>query len=184
MQRFKPSDTVFIIPKFAHLYTDHSAVVIEAKVNPFRPMFNQYTLQFSDRSTAKLLEFQIIEDAPQCETVIAALAFDSQHEVTTMQTRGPLPGRQIILQTPAFHVDLRIDTMRSRGSIMGQILERRTKNHLKDFEVRLLRDAVPISRALSDRVGVFEFLEAPRGSLNILVTFPQHPSRIFGTFSI
>src|SRR5437773_2832588 len=77
MQRFKPSDPVFIIPKFAHLYPDHSALVIDAKENPFRPMFNQYTLEFADRSTAKLLEFQIIEDVPRCDTVIASVAFDS-----------------------------------------------------------------------------------------------------------
>jgi hypothetical protein len=184
MQRFKPSDPVFIIPKFAHLYPDHSALVVEAKENPFRPMFNQYTLQFADRSTAKLLEFQIIEDVPQCDTVIASLAFDSQHEITSMKIRGPHSDRQIILQTPAFYIDMRIHTMKSRGSIMGQIKEKRTKNQLTNLEVRLLREAMPISRAMMDRFGVFEFLDAPRGTLNILVTLPQPSSRIFGTFSI
>jgi hypothetical protein len=184
MQRFKPSDTVFIIPKFAHLYSDHSAVVIGAKENPFRPMFNQYTLEFSDRSTAKLLEFQIIEDVPQCETVIATLAFDSRHEIKPMQTRGPLSGRKIILQTPAFYLDMKIHTMKSRGGIMGQIIERRSKNLLNNLEVRLLREATPISRAISDKLGMFEFLDVPRGSLNILVMLPQHSSRIFGSFSI
>ena len=184
MQRFKPSDTVFIIPKFAHLYSDHSAVVIGAKENPFRPIFNQYTLEFADRSTAKLLEFQIIEDVPQCDTVIATLAFDSQHEIKPMETPGPLSGRKIILQTPAFYVDMKIHTMKSRGGIKGQIIERRSKNLLNNLEVRLLREAVPISRAISDRLGMFEFLDAPRGSLNILVMLPQHSSRIFGSFSI
>ena len=184
MQRFKPSDGVFIIPKFAHLYTDRSAVVIDVKVNPFRPMFNEYTVEFADRSTARLLEFQIIEDLPECETVVAALIFDSRSEMPTIRTHDRPSGGQIIFQTPAFRVDIRTHTSKSGGSIMGQIIERRTKDYLKDVQVLLLRDAIPIGRTIPDSLGVFEFIDVPRGPLNILVMLPEHSLRIFGTFSI
>src|SRR5207244_12207724 len=46
MERFKPGDAVFILPKFAHLYPRHSAVITAVKLDPFRPMFNEYAFQF------------------------------------------------------------------------------------------------------------------------------------------
>ena len=72
MQRFKQGDPVFILPKYAHLYPGLSAVVIGAVLDPFRPMFNEYTLQFADRSTEKIFEFQIIEGIPAYQTVVAS----------------------------------------------------------------------------------------------------------------
>jgi hypothetical protein len=184
MFRFKPTDAVFIIPKFAHLYPGNSAVVVSVKANQFRPMFNEYILEFADGSTASLFEFQIIEDVSACKTVIAAVTFDSRYQTTTTHTRGNPSSQRVILQTAAFQIDMRIRTEKSRGSIMGQILEIGTKNHLENVAIQLMREAVPITRAVSDSLGVFEFINVPRGSLNILVPLPQHASRIFGTFSI
>src|SRR3974390_1833708 len=74
MQRFEPGVKVFIIPKFARLFPHPSGIVTKVSVNPFRAAFNEYTVEFEDRSTAKLFEFQILEDLPQYETVIAALS--------------------------------------------------------------------------------------------------------------
>jgi hypothetical protein len=184
MESFKPGDSVFIIPKFAHLYVDDSGVILNTRTNPFRPMFNEYTVEFADHSTAKLLEFQIIENVPQCETVVAAVTFDSEYRNTAAETRGQASGRQIILQTPAFHIDMRVRRMKSEASIVGQILERGTKNLLTNLEVRLMREAMPIRNVISDSLGVFEFPNAPRGPLNLLVRIPQLSSRIIGGFSI
>jgi hypothetical protein len=185
MQRFKPGDAVFILPKFSHLYPGNSAVVNHVTSDPFRPMFNEYTLEFTDRSTAKLLEFQIIEDVLNYHTFIAVLAFDSQHQVATAETRGGhSSGRQIIFQTPGFDLDVRISTGKSQMSVMGQVFETRTKNLLNNLEVRLMKDAMPITTAISDSVGVFKFIDVPHGSLNILAVVPQRFSRILGAFSI
>ena len=184
MQRFKPNDPVFILPRYAQLYPGNSAVVVSGIPDPFRPMFNEYALEFADRSMAKLFEFQIIEDAPNYKTFIASLVFDSQEETPSAVARGLPSGRQIILQTPGFHVDMRIRTTKSRASTIGQVLERGTKNLLKDLEVRLMREGMPITTAMSDSVGIFKFSDIPRGSLTILVVIPQCLSRILGTLSI
>jgi hypothetical protein len=185
MQRFKTGDAVFILPKFAHLYPGNSAVVIGVKADPFRPMFNEYTLEFADRSAAKLLEFQIIKDVPNYDTLIAVLAFDSQHHVATAETRGGYAsGRQIIFQTSGFDLDIRIRLSKSHASVMGQVLERTTKDLLKNLEVGLMKEGMPISTAVSDSVGVFSFSDVPHGSLNILAVVPQRFSRILGAFSI
>jgi len=184
MKRFKPGDAVLIIPKFVHLYTAPRAVIIDVKENRFRPMFNEYTVEFADHSTAKLLEFQIIEDVPGCETLIADLAFDSGPEAGIIQSSGEPSSRRIILQTRAFQIDMRISTIKSRGTVTGQIQERSTKNSIEDVEVTLLRDAVFISSVTSPRLGVFEFIDLPFGSLNILATLPQHFYRIWGSFSV
>jgi hypothetical protein len=63
MQRFKIGDRVVLLPRFAHLYPGNSAVVIEVKVDPFRPVFNEYEIQFHDGSIANVFEFQIREAA-------------------------------------------------------------------------------------------------------------------------
>ena len=184
MLRFKSTDAVFIIPKFGHLYPDTSAVVVSTKANQFLPIFNEYTLEFADGSTDRLFEFQIIEDVSACKTVIAAVTFDSHSQMTTMHNRGRASSRQVVLQTAVFDIDMRIRTTKSRRSIMGQVSETGTKDHLKNIEIQLMREAVPISRAISDDLGVFEFNNIPRGSLNVLAMIPQHASRVFGTFSI
>src|SRR6267378_2223177 len=75
--RFKPNDAVFILPRYANLYPGHSAIVTGATADPFRTMFNEYTVEFVDRSSANLFEFQIIEDVLNYTTFIASLVFDS-----------------------------------------------------------------------------------------------------------
>lgn len=184
MERFKPGDAVFIIPKFAHLYSGAAAVVVSVKPDRFRDMFNEYTLEFVDRSTARLFEFQIIEALPDFETIIADCTFDSRYDETKGHTRGELSRRRILLETPAFHIDMRIRTEELKGpSILGQVLERSTNSYLKSLEIRLLRESMPLDVTTSDSLGVFEFLDVPEGALNILVVIPRHLSRIFGSFS-
>jgi len=184
MQRFKQEDAIFILPRYARLYPGHSGVVTGATADPFRPMFNEYAVEFPDRSSASLFEFQIIEDVPSYTTLIASIVFDSLGQAALPGSRGNPPGRQIILRTPGFDMDMRIDTTKSRVSTIGQVLERGTRNLLKDLEVRLMKESMLITTAMSDTLGVFKFSDVPRGSLNILAVIPQHSSRILGTFSI
>jgi hypothetical protein len=184
MQRFKPNDAVFILPRYAHLYPGHSALVTAFTPDPFRPMFNEYALEFHDRSTAKVFEFQIIEDVVNYTTFIASLIFDSREQPASEGARGLPASRQIILQTPGFDLDMRIHTTKSRASTMGQVLERGTKNLLKDLEVRLMKESMTITSVISDSLGAFKFSDVPHGSLNILIVIPQHLSRILGAFSI
>ena len=183
MLRFKPNDAVFILPKYAHLYPDHSGVVTGVTTDPVRP-FNEYTVEFPDRSSARLLEFQIIEDVLNYTTFIASLVFDSWEHPATPGSCGLPSGRQIILQTPGFDLDMRVRVNKPRTSIIGQIRERSTKNLLKDLEVRLMNEGMPITTAMSDGLGLFEFSDVPCVSLNILAVIPQYVSRILGAFSI
>jgi len=184
MQRFKINDAVFILPKYSHLYCGNSAVVACVWVDQFRPMFNEYTLKFADGSTAELFEFQIIDDIPDYVTVIASAVFDSNHQSAAAQVRGPAPGRQIVLQTAQFDVDMKIQTATSRASILGQVLEKGTHSFLKDADVCLMRDAMTLKAAKPDDLGVFRFADIVRGPLNILVVIPRYMSRILGAFSI
>ena len=163
MERFKPNDPVFILTKFAHLYPANSAVVIAVEADPFRPMFNEYTVEFADRSTAKIFEFQMIEDLANYQTLLANLAFDSWKQSHTTHTRGVPAERELILQTTGFDVAMKIRTNNSRASIIGQVLERGTKSLLKNLEIRLMKEAMPISATTSDSFGIFKFSDPPRG---------------------
>ena len=184
MQRFKPNDAVFILPKFAHLYPGNSALVISANPDLFRPMFNEDTVQFADGSVAPLYEFQLIEDVPTYNTTVADLVFDSQLQPVITPTRGPSAARHIILQTTGFDIDMKISIANSLASIVGQVLERATKTFLPNLEVRLMKEGIPISTTTSDSVGMFKFNNVSRGSLNILVVIPQHFLRILGPLPI
>jgi len=184
MQRFKPDDAVFILPKFAHLYPAHSAVVRGVSANRFRPMFNEYTVEFENGAPAKLFEFQVIEGAPNYSTLIAGVIFDSQQRTTAVHTRGHAAGRQLILQTAQFDLDMIIRTTKSRASIMGQVLERSTKNLLKHVGVHLMKEGMPMHTTTSDSHGIFEFTHVACGQLNVLVVIPHYSSRILGAFSI
>jgi hypothetical protein len=184
MQRFKPGDAVYILPKFAHLYPAVSATVTGVHVDPFRSIFNEYTLEFPDGSSAKLFEFQLIEDLYIYTTVIASVAFDSRKQMATTHARGRTSGEQIVLQTPQFDIDMKIRIGMSRASLMGQILERGTTNLLKRLPVRLLKEGTPIGTTTTDDAGAFTFTDVSRGSLNILVAIPQRSVRILGSFSV
>jgi hypothetical protein len=63
MQRFKIGDRVVLLPRFSALYPGDTGVVIEVKLDGYRPMFNEYTIEFADGSTANVFEFQIREAA-------------------------------------------------------------------------------------------------------------------------
>jgi hypothetical protein len=184
MQRFNPGDAVFILPKFAHLYVSHSAIVVSVKTDRFRPMFNEYTVEFAGGSVANLFEFQLIEDLPNYKTLIADVLFDSRQQMATTKARGRTTGTQIIFQTEDFDIDLRIQVGRSRASLMGQVLERDTATPLKHVAVRLMKEGTPVSMTTSDSVGVFKFTDVPRGSLNILAIIPRHLMRVLGEFVI
>jgi len=184
MPRFKPNDAIFILPRYANLYPGHSAIVTGVTADSFRPMFNEYALEFPDHSSAQVFEFQIIEDVINYATCIASLVFDSEKHPAMPDVRGLPSGRQIILQTPAFDLDMRIHTAKLRAFAIGQVLERRTKNFLTDLEVRLMQDSRLIRTTISDNLGVFKFSDVPRGPLNILVVIPQCSSRILGALSI
>jgi hypothetical protein len=184
MQRFKGNDAVFILPKYAHLYPAHSAVVSNVEPDPFRPIFNSYTLTFADGSKDNLFEFQIIEDVPDCGTLIARLTFDSRRDSAAVGTRGEPADRQMILQTDGFDLDMKIRNRTSHTSIMGQVLERGRKDLLKNLEVRLMKESTPLLTAISDSLGVFKFTNVPHGSLNILVFVPEYRSRILAAFSV
>jgi hypothetical protein len=184
MPRFKPKDVVFILPKYAHLYPDHSAVVTGIVADGFRPMFNEYALEFPDGSSGNLFEFQIIEDVPNYTTFVASTVFDSRAGPGTTVTRGLPSGRQILLQTPVFDLDLTIRTTKTRATAVGQVLERGTNSLLKDFEVRLMKESTPVAAVRSDNLGAFEFRDVLHGSFYILVVIPQYRYRILGAFSI
>jgi hypothetical protein len=184
MQRFKQGDPVYILPKYSHLYPSDSAVVVGATVDAFRPMFNEYTLQFPDTSATQLFEFQIIEGMPNYQTLIANLVFDSWQQSPAAQTRGAVSDRQLILQTSGFDVPMKVRTNKSHASIIGQVLERSTNALLKNVETHLMKESIPIMRTITDTLGFFKFDPVSRGSLNILVLLPQYLSRILGAFSI
>jgi hypothetical protein len=181
MQRFKPNDAIFILPRFADLYPANSGTVVSFQADPFRPMFNEYTIEFADRSIASVLEFQIIEDLPNYNTLIAHLAFDSRHE-PAIGIRGDVPGWQIVLQTAEFDLHMKINTTKSRASIMGQVLERSTDRLLNNLTVQVMKEGMPVCTARSDDFGMFKCSDISRGSLNILITLPQYLKRIFGAF--
>ena len=184
MLRFKPNDAVFILPRYVHLYPQHSAVVTGVIADPFRPMFNEYALEFADRSSARLFEFQIIEDVFDYTTLIASLIFDSRAHSPAHRGRGPSSDRHIILQAPGFDLDMKFQATRSSVSTMGQVLERGTKNLLKNLDVRLMKESMQIATTMSDSLGIFKFSNLSLGALNILVVVPQHSLRILGGFWI
>ncbi len=182
MQRFKPNDAIFVLPRFSHLYPSNAGVIVGAKQDPYRPIFNEYTVEFKDRSTATIFEFQIIEDLPNYQTLIARIDLDSWQQPAMAAIRGHAAGRQIVLQTPEFDVDMNINTTKARASIFGQVLERNTNTLLKNVKAQLIKDGMPISATTSDSLGVFKFSEISRGALNILITLPDHLTRILGAF--
>jgi hypothetical protein len=183
MERFKSGDTIFIIPKFSHLYINETAIVTGVRADPSRPMFNEYSVEFVDGSTARLYEFQIIEVVPNLKTQIATSNLDGPHDEPPIKTRGPFSARRVVLETSAFHIDMRIRLVESGSpSIIGQVLERDRDSYLHGIAVRLMRDGMPVDATISDSLGVFEFAGVPEGPLNILVVIPRHSARIFGTF--
>jgi len=185
MPLFKKNDAVFILPRYVHLYPGHSAVVTGVTADPFRPMFNEYALEFFDRSRASLFEFQIIEDVFDYTTLIASLVFDSRKHQPAQRARGLSSDRHIVLQAPGFDLDMTFHaTTTTSVSTMGQVLERGTKNLLKNLDVRLMKESMQIASTVSDSLGIFKFSNLSWGALNVLVVVPQYSLRILGGFWI
>src|SRR5262245_34316119 len=114
MQMLNQGDPVLILPKFAHLFPGNSANIVTVNANESRPMLNEYTVEFPDRSTAKLFQFQIIEGLPSYTTTIARVIFDSRAPAHQAQIRGRLAGFQLVFQTPEFDLDMRIHATTNR----------------------------------------------------------------------
>ena len=184
MQRFKLNDAVFVLPKFAYLFLGDTGVVSGVKLDPLRPMFNEYTVEFPNGTAGSAFEFQLIEDMPTCKTLIASVSFDSKRYLPEVSSRGQLSSRHIVLETYEFDVDMKVDMPESRPAITGQVLERRTNAFVKDLEVRLMIEGMLLTETKSDSTGLFRFTDITAGQFNLLVVIPQHLSRILGAFSI
>jgi hypothetical protein len=184
MQRFKPGDAIYILPKFAHLYPGSSATVLSARRDPHQALFNTYVVEFADRSSSAVFDFQIIDNLPEYKTLIATVALDSRQHTVATESRGKTSSEQILLQTGRFDLDINIRAGKSRASLMGQILETGTNNLLKQVAVRLIKQGTPISTTTSDAVGAFKFADFPRGSFNVLMVIPQYSVRILGEFTV
>jgi hypothetical protein len=185
MQRFKRGDAVFILPKFAHLYSASSGIVRDARRDPFRSIFNEYSIEFADGSNAKLLEFQLIEDSWDYKTLVAEAVFDSREQLAKTGARGQASRVQIVLQAGGFDVDLKIQGQESVvRSMLGQVLETNVSNLPRQVHVRLMREGVSLATTDTDDEGMFEFGQVPDGSLNILLIIPQHSLRIIFALSL
>ena len=184
MQRFKKGDPVLIVPKFADLYPGRSGVVLDVKTDPFRPMLNGYTIKFPSGATENVFEFQLIEDPPNYQTLIAAIAFDTQQHRPVTHMRGPEPHRRFVLQAPPYDVDLKVQTSKTQALILGQVLKRSTSALLKPLEVSLIKPGTLINKIASDSEGMFKFSNVPRGPTSILVVIPEDFCRVLGEISI
>jgi hypothetical protein len=184
MQRFSSGDPVLILPKFSHLYPGGSGVVTRVKLNAFRPMFNEYAIEFADGSTDNLFEFQILENSPAYQTFIANNVFDSYLQPSLTQFRGHTTDRHVVLQTDAVDIDLKIAVTRSQATIVGQVLERGTSQMLGGAEITVMQDSNPIDVTVTDKFGAFKFTSIPVGPLNIQVLSPTKLWRILGTLSV
>jgi hypothetical protein len=184
MQRFKTGDPILILPRFAHLYSTNFGVVESTKEDPFRPMFNEYTVKLHDGTAAVVFEFQMIEDGLKYQNFIASMIFDSYQQTSASQLRGQGADRQIVLQTPPMDIDMKIKHGQVQASIMGQILERSSPRLAANAEISLLKDNVTVTSTISDSTGTFKFSVVPRGPMNIQVLIRPSRWRILGMFSI
>lgn len=186
MRRFKQGDSVFVLPKFAHLYPGDSGMVRSVRIDPFRSVFNSYEVEFAGGAAATVFEFQIVENLENYRTVIGTVVFDSRRQMADTKARGRVTSAQIVFEADGFDLDitLRPGPYSADYSIIGQILEKSSARLLKNIEVSIMREGMPISTATSDHNGVFQFSNVPSGPLNILVTIPQHSIRFFAAFTI
>jgi hypothetical protein len=173
MQRYEKGDPVLILPKFAHLYPSASAVVIDVKLDQFRPMFNGYTLQFSDGSSANLFQFQIIDDPPTHRTYVATTTSDS--------AGNP---RHIVLQTPDRDVDLQLQNEKTGISLTGKVLEKSRRDVVEPLDVSLVKEGSPVYQVTADNNGVFKFASVPRGTTVLLIVISNELSRILIELSV
>jgi hypothetical protein len=184
MQRFKTGDAIFILPRFGHLFSTHTGTVTAVKLDPFRSMFNEYTVDLDDGTTVNLFEFQLIEDELKYKTLVAAMIVDSHGETATRQHRGVTDDRHIVLRTELIDIDMTIMPDSSQASITGQILERASSGLASQAEVTLLKDNVPIRTTVANVMGIFKFGPISRGPLYVQVLIHLNERRVLGLFSI
>ncbi len=184
MQRFKTGDRVLILPKFAHLYPEPCAIVIDVSRDPFRPVFNEYTLEFSDRTKGDLFEFQLLERRPEYQLAIATLALDSYQDKEKAAAGNARQVRHVVLQTQTVEVEIKIHPRLSGASIFGQVMERSKKRLIGDAGVMLLRESTPLLSVSADSSGAFKFDNIASGTLNIDILVQPDLLRILGSFSV
>jgi len=184
MQRFNVGDPVLVLPRFSHLLAANTGVVTAISVDPFRSMFNEYTLKLDDGAPANVFEFQLIEDALKYQTFVAALIFDSDVYSGTDQMREPATDRRVVFQTPSMDIDMKIKREQNQASIIGQILERSSPRLVAQAEISLLKDNAVLYAAIADKNGTFSFPFVPRGPLNFQILIRPNEWRILGMFSI
>jgi hypothetical protein len=148
-------------------------------------MFNEYVVEFPNGSTAKLFEFQILEDGAHFTTYIAGVVFDSRSQPGGKQIRGQASKRQIILQAQPIDVHVQLDISGTQVSIVGQVLERGSSQFLQSAEIALMRESMPLSTAVTDHLGEFKFSSmTQRGPVNIQILVRSNLWRILGNFYI
>lgn len=184
MQRFKVGDPVLILPRFAHLFSTNTGVVTAFNPDPFRSMFNEYTVKLDDESIVSVFEFQLIEDGLKYQTFIATLIFDSDVHSGAAHMRGPSADRHVVFQTSSMDIDMKIKRDQNQVSIIGQIVERSSPRLAAQAEISLLKDNVVLTTAITDNTGTFRFSAVPRGPLNVHVLIRANVWRILGMFSV
>jgi len=55
MPRFGAGDAIYILPQYAHLHPANTAEVIRVVPDTYRPMFNEYVVEFADGSQATVM---------------------------------------------------------------------------------------------------------------------------------
>jgi hypothetical protein len=61
-QNIKIGDRVRLRPRFSHLYPADYGVTVGVVLDPMRTLFNEYIVEFPDRTIGSLFEFQIYRD--------------------------------------------------------------------------------------------------------------------------
>ncbi len=184
MQRFNVGDPVLVLPRFSHLFPTNTGVVTAITADPFRSMFNEYTLKLDDGATATAFEFQLIEDGLKYQTFVADLIFDIDVHSGTNEMRQPAVDRHVVFQSPSMDIDMKIKHDQNYASIIGHMLERSSQRLLVEAEISLLKGNVVLSAAIADRTGAFSFASVPHGPLNFQILLRPNQWRILGMFSV
>ena len=61
---FKTGDRVSVHQRFARIFPQSSGVIVDVELDPFRPLFNEYIVQFTDGSRASAFQFQLARPKP------------------------------------------------------------------------------------------------------------------------
>ena len=58
-ETLKIGDRVRLHPRFTSLFPDELGVIIAVTLDPKRPLFNEYAVEFPDHSVASVFQFQV-----------------------------------------------------------------------------------------------------------------------------